>query len=193
MVCSQEEHLLLKNTLQMSRKWNECTLSDWFVIPGEARVGAAYPPAGPMGCVCCADHSGFIRGFAGTQGGVTTGELPVGPLEAGGEVKEGQHQLRGVAVTLPRGIVPLLERPVVGNDLIERYSKHQGRDLCIRDGRTRGSWKHSLALEMCHFWHWRHPCLKFSSKILPFLKKQTPALAKFVKRMFCQTLSEVSL
>lgn len=129
MVCSQEERLLLKNTLQMSRKWNECTLSDWLVISG-----AAYPPAGPRGCVCCADHSGFIRGFAGTQGGVTAGELPVGPLEAGGEVKEGQHQLRGVAVPLPRGIVPLLERPVVGNDLIERYSKHQGRDLCVRDG-----------------------------------------------------------
>lgn len=54
-------------------------------------------------------------------------------------MKEGQHQLRGVAVTLPRGIVPLLERPVVGNDLTERYSKHQGRDLCVRDGRTRSS------------------------------------------------------
>lgn len=66
-------------------------------------------------------------------------------------MKEGQHQLRGVAVTLPRGIVPLLERPVVGNDLIERYSKHQGRDLCVRDGRARSSWKHSLALEMCCF------------------------------------------
>lgn len=56
-------------------------------------------------------------------------------------MKEGQHQLSGVAVALPWGLVPLLERPVVGYDLRQRDSEHQGRDLCVRHGRTRSSLK----------------------------------------------------
>lgn len=75
---------------------------------------STYPPARSGGC---ADQRRFIRSFAGTQRGVTAGELPVGLLEAGGEVEEGQHQFGGVAVPLPLGIVALLERPVVGYDL----------------------------------------------------------------------------
>lgn len=112
---------------------------------------STYPPARSGGCVCFADLRWFIRGFAGAQRGVTARELPVGPLKAGSEVKVGQHQFGGVAVPLPLGIVALLERPVVGYDLWQRHSKHQGRDLCVRGRRMQRSQKCGTALEMPQF------------------------------------------
>lgn len=52
-------------------------------------------------------------------------------------MEEGQHQFGGVAVALPRLIVPLLVLAVVRYDLRQRYAERLGHGLCVRGERAR--------------------------------------------------------